>query len=85
MKKRLLKKLLSNNYAKTGKNYDRRLVTRVKILANHYFAHWDNRGEAFVVECIPIKRKRIPIIGWGNSPNLTYRVSRHFFERSIKK
>jgi hypothetical protein len=39
MKTRLLKKLLSNNYAKTGKNCDRRLVTRVKILARYYFAH----------------------------------------------
>lgn len=40
MKKRLLKKFLSDNYARTGKNYERRVVTRIKILANHYFAHW---------------------------------------------
>lgn len=84
MKKRLLKKLLSSEYAQTGNNYEKRVVTRVKILARHYFAHWDDLGEAFVVERIPIKRKR-QIICWGNPPkNLTYRVSRYYFER-IKK
>ena len=80
MKKRLLKKFLSDNYTKTRKNYDKRVVTKVKILARNYFAHWDDRGEAFVVEHIPIKHKRIPIIGWRDPPYLTYRVSRSFLK-----
>ena len=94
MKKRLLKKLLNSEYEKIGKNYDKRVVTRVKILAKHYFAHWDDRGEAFVVERIPNKHKPsdmdkelIRLIGGvKNKPkNLTYRVGRSYFERSIKK
>jgi len=91
MKKRLLKKLLSDKYD-NGKNCDKRVVTRVKILARHYFAHWDNLGEAFVVERIPNKckpsdmdKELIRLIGVKNQPkNLTYRVSRHYFE-CIKK
>ena len=94
MKKRLLKKLLSDEYAKTGKNHDKRVVTLVKILARHYFAHWDNLGEAFVVERIPNKckpsdtdKELFRLIGYcGNPPKkLTYRVGRSYFERSVKK
>lgn len=93
MKKRLLKKLLSDEYVKIGKNYNKRVATRVKILARHYFAHWDNRGEAFIVERIPNKCKSIQdqelfqLIGkCGNPPKkLTYRVSRSYFERNVKK
>jgi len=84
MKTRLLKKLLSDNYAKTGKNYNRRLVTRVKILARYYFAHWTDDGEAFIVERVPITYKHIPKIGRGNKLNLTHYLSKLFFE-SIKK
>ena len=93
MKKRLLKKLLSDEYEKIGKNYNKRVATRVKILARHYFAHWDNRGEAFIVERIPNKYKSIQdqelfqLIGKCVNPpkKLTYRVSRSYFERSVKK
>ena len=93
MKKRLLKKLLSDEYVKIGKNYSKRVATRVKILARHYFAHWDNRGEAFIVEPIPNKCKSIQnqelfqlIEKCGYTPKkLTYRVSRSYFERNVKK
>ena len=93
MKKRLLKKLLSDEYVKIGKNYSKRVATRVKILARHYFAHWDNRGEAFIVERIPNKCKStqdqelFQLIGKCRNPpkKLTYHVSRSYFERNVKK
>ena len=60
MKKEIIKKkLLSDEYVKIGKNYNKRVATRVKILARHYFSHWDNCGEAFIVERIPNKCKSI--------------------------